>query len=346
MLNSKSNYHDKNNLKDKLADISDYDSLDLLIERHNYKKDKKIKISLLLPTRNRIEHLDRLFQSLIRKSCNLEYIEVVIYVDDDDSSTREFVNEDVSILKIIGPRLTMGQYNSVCYRYCSGNIIMLINDDVIIETSNWDKLLIKEIDKIDDEIYLAYPNDGFNQDKLSTFPILSRKTCEALVYPYPPLYKRLFIDTHLMDVFKRLVNKSYERIIYLADIKFTHLKLNSHHDNNESFQRTDCHDDFAFISLRDLRELQAARLQSIIENTEVPLINDTYTLSDRHKNYLNCCRWFHDNFLGDKGLPLIIRIKYFVRFAGHFFMIKTAFGMFVSKTYNMFRRNKIDSIAY
>ena len=332
-------------MSDSLSSMSDYDSLDLSIERNNYKYDREIVISLLLPTRNRKDHLDSFFKSLLKRTHALEQIEVIIYVDDDDSSTREFVNKDVCFTKIIGPKLTMGQYNSVCYRISSGSKIMLVNDDIIIETDNWDKLLIKQLDKFDDEIYLAYPDDNFNQGRLSTFPILSRKTCEILVYPYPPLYKRLFIDTHIMDVFHRLIKKSRQRIVYLNNIKFVHLKLDSHFGDEKSFQRTDCHDDYAFISLRELRTSQAERLQSIINNTEPPLIRDNYALNNKYENYLNSCRWFYSNFIGDKDLPLIVRIKYFVRYAGHFFMIKTAFGIFASRTYSVFKRNKTDSVA-
>ena len=111
------------------------------------------------------------------------------------------------------------------------------------------------------------------------------------------------------------------------------------------FQRSDCHDDYAFILLRELRESQAARLQSIINGTELPLIKDKYVLNKMYKNYINSCIWFYHNFIRDEGLPLIIRVKYFVRYAGHFFMIKTAFGKYSSRILGFFRKYKLGSEA-
>jgi len=339
----KSNIPVNNLLSANLDDLSDYNNLELYIEKHNYKNDAEIVISLLLPTRNRTEYLDKFFKSLSNTTHDLVQIEVIIYVDNDDSDTREFENENVSFIKIIGPRLTMGQYNSVCYRHSSGKIIMQVNDDVIIETNNWDRLLVNQLNKIDDEIYLAYPDDGINNGKLSTFSILSRKSCEILVYPYPPIYKNLFIDTHIMDVFYRLTKKSGQRMIYLNNIKFMHYKLDSHYESDTNLQRTDYYDDYAFIALREVRISQAARLQSVIDNTGLPSIEDNYVLKKEYKNYLNSCRYFYKKFICDEGLPLIVRIKYFLRYTGHFFMIKTTLGTFTSRILNVFKRNNINS---
>jgi len=347
MLNSLLENYDINKLPIELSALSSCDDINssVNIERINYKKDQNIVISLLLPTRKRLLYLNNFIDSLLKRTDVLNNIEVIIYIDDDDISSKEFFHKDISYTKITGPRLTMGEYNSVCYHFSSGKIIMLVNDDVVIETNNWDSLLVHQLEKFDDEIYLAYPDDDSNHGKLSTFPVLSRKTCEALVYPYPFLYKRLFIDTHIMDVFQRLIKMSEQRIVYLENIKFLHYKLDSHFDNEESYQRTDYHDDFMFISLRRLRESQAARLKSVINREELPSIETKVILKDGHKNYLNSLVCFYRNFITDKGLPTVVRIKYFVWYAGHFFMIKTSFGMFISKIIHVMKRHKINPVT-
>ena len=346
MLNSFPEKSDINKLPIEFCALSSYDDIksSVNIERINYKKDQDIVISLLLPTRKRLLHLNNFIESLLKRTDVLNNIEVIMYIDDDDISSKEFFHKDISYTRITGPRMTMGEYNSVCYHFSSGKIIMLVNDDVVIETNNWDSLLVHQLEKFDDEIYLAYPDDDSNHGKLSTFPVLSRKTCEVLVYPYPSLYKRLFIDTHIMDVFQRLIKMSEQRIVYLENIKFLHYKLDSHFDNEDSYQRTDSHDDFIFISLRRLRESQAARLKAVIAGEELPSIETKVMLKDDYKNYLKNLVCFYRSFIVDSGLPIVVRIKYFIWYAGHFFMIKTSFGIFVSKIIHIMKRNKINLV--
>ena len=347
MLSSFYEKSGSNNLPIEFSTLSVHDDINssLNVERINYRKDRDIVISLLLPTRKRLVYLNSFIESLLKRTDVLKNIEVIMYIDEDDISTNKFIHKEITYTKITGPRLTMGEYNSVCYHFSSGRIIMLVNDDVIIETNKWDSLLVHQLEKFDDEIYLAYPDDDSNHGKLSTFPVLSRKTCEALVYPYPSLYKRLFIDTHIMDVFQRLVKMSEQRIVYLENIKFLHYKLDSHFDNEESHQRSDYHDDFIFISLRRLRESQAARLKSVIKGDELPSIETQVIQKDDYTNYLNSLVCFYRNFITDNGLSIVVRIKYFIRYAGHFFMIKTSFGMFLSKIVRVMKRHKINPVT-
>ena len=78
------------------------------------------KISLLLPTRGRPHLVQRIFQSLISQTANLEDIEVVLYVDDDDDRSHSLDCDGVRLVKIIGPRLSHGGYNTACLNRSSG----------------------------------------------------------------------------------------------------------------------------------------------------------------------------------------------------------------------------------
>lgn len=318
-------------------EIDDNNSLDLSVVRNEYSSDD-IFISLLLPTRERIKYLDSFLKSLLENTSCINNIEIIIYIDRDDTESQKYENKDLNITKLIGPKLTMGQYNSVCYRHCVGNIVMLVNDDLVIETKNWDKILKSRLNEFPDDIFLAFPNDGINKSNLCSFPILSRKTCDALVHPFPPLYKRLFIDTHIMDVFIRLSKYEKQRVIYLDEIKFTHLNLNPHVYDSDSLLRTNDDDDIAFVLLRNLRSSQYRRLRSIVNNEQLQVIEDGYENIDRSMNYYHFLKWFLFQFFYDKDLPVYYRIKYLIKFSGHFFMIKTSPGLFLARSISVFKR--------
>lgn len=163
-------------------------------------------ISLLLPTRGRVTLCKRFLQSVIDQTIDIENIEVIIRVDDDDVESHQIDFEGLNTKLLIGPKTTMGGYNTECFNQSTGEIVVLVNDDMVIQTQGWDEKLRELHRKIEDKIYLAYGNDLFKKGDLCTFPILSRQCCELLQQPYHTAYRGAFIDYHLMDIFKRLEN--------------------------------------------------------------------------------------------------------------------------------------------
>src|SRR6185436_8988240 len=74
-----------------------------------------------------------------------------------------------------------------------------------------------------DGIYFGYGNDLFKGARIGTFPILSRRTCDLLVSPYPEAFRGGLIDYHLFDVFKRLERLGYPRIRYQPELILEHM---------------------------------------------------------------------------------------------------------------------------
>ena len=315
----------RHNHQSKLNAMSEEVLSSLSVIKNKYHSDS-ISISLLLPTRDRVEHLNRFCHSLLENSFSIKNIEIILYIDSDDLASQQYVNDYLNITKLIGPKLTMGQYNSVCYQHSIGNIVMLVNDDLIVQTKDWDKLLFDRLAKVSSKVFLAYPNDGINKGNLCSFPIMTRETCETMVFPFPSIYKRLFIDTHVMDVFIRLNKIKEKSLIYLEEIEFTHLNLNPHVNNSSSTLRINDDDDIAFLSLRDLRSSQFKRLKSFINNEQLPEIETIYTDIDRNSGLFRLFKLFVLQFVFDKELPTYYRLKYLIKFTGHFFMIKTVIG--------------------
>ncbi|WP_298254091.1 glycosyltransferase family 2 protein [Bradyrhizobium sp.] len=222
----------------------------------------KKRISLLLPTRGRPQLVERFLQSVAAQSAHPELIEVILCVDDDDPASHCIASSRIALKTIIVPRQTMGAYNAICLENATGEITIAVNDDIIIRTKGWDEK-IRALDKrYVDGIYLGYPNDLFKGEKVCTFPVLSRKTCEVLAEPYPGIYKGAFIDVHLMDIFRRLERRGYPRMIYVEDIVFEHVHYRTNPELLDATYRERARfgDDATFIALAPVRRMEADRL--------------------------------------------------------------------------------------
>jgi glycosyltransferase involved in cell wall biosynthesis len=269
------------------------------------------RISLLLPTRGRPHLIRRLFDSVVAYTDRLEDLEIILYVDDDDETGQEISDDRISLLKIFGPRLSMGAYNTICLGQASGDYIMLMNDDVIVRTSAWDRKVAELGRTISDGIFLAYPNDLHIGKRMCTFPILTKKACELFLRPYPEEYKTYFIDWHIFDTFKRLRAIGHARIFYLEDVVFEHChymagkaELDATYEAKDYYQ-----DDWTFLNLRPLRQQMAERLADFqVLAASAPRPDKTANVLLR---YISEC-------LGDPVLPIEERVRLFIWLTGRY----------------------------
>lgn len=179
--------------------------------------------SLIVPTRQREDKLKCLFESLIEMTRDLSRIEIVLVVDDDDSESSAFEYPSIHIEKVVvRAGLNMGELNMAGYKRSSGQFIMLLNDDVIVRTKDWDERVLAVFKSIPDEIVLVHVNDKIFQEKLCTFPFVSRTFCEQAGGICPTDYVRYRIDDHIYNVFNLLSVLGKTRIIYLPDVIFEH----------------------------------------------------------------------------------------------------------------------------
>lgn len=224
--------------------------------------------SLILPTRNRSQQVYRLFESIKQTTLNLENIEVILYADDDDLESQKISCDAFSVVKIVQERgKTMGEITRICYSKSSGKYIMLLNDDVIFRTKDWDNKVLDTFSKFKDEIALVYGNDLYQGKKMASFPVLSRVVCDLMGGICPSEYKRIFIDVHIFDVFKKLQKLGYNRIVYLEDVIFEHL----HYDAGKSSidasyaSRDIIYDQQILIMSEDRRKNIALKIADYIE---------------------------------------------------------------------------------
>jgi glycosyltransferase involved in cell wall biosynthesis len=285
-------------------------------------------ISLLLPTRGRPALVQRLFDSIATSTANLDNIEVILYVDDDDVDSHALDSDRFKVDRIIGPPTTMGHYNSTCLARSRGEIVILANDDMVIRTPGWDERVAAVHAEYPDGVYLAYCNDLFKNRGWCTFPILSRRTCQLLGDPYPVIYRGAFIDTHLVDIFKRLEHAGENRIRYLSDVVFEHLhyRVGKAEFDATYRKRGRFLDDHTFVALATSRRERARRLLDAVRGradlppaTEPPRPAVPAGLP-------SALLLYSKTFLLDFGLPLRWRTFLWYWFVGRYLAAKGWLG--------------------
>ncbi|MEE8161211.1 MAG: glycosyltransferase [Acidobacteriota bacterium] len=271
------------------------------------------KFSFLLPTRGRPQKVRQFLQSLIQQTANLDDIEVVLYLDEDDPESHDLSCEEIHLVKIIGPRMSMGAYNTACLQRSSGEIVILMNDDVLVRTQGWDRVIAGLTESTPDGIFLASVNDLQVGRTWGTFPVLSRKACKVMSKPYPDEYQGWFIDLHVFDVFKRVRHLGHDRIFNFPQVIFEHLHPDAGKaELDETYQaRSRYADDWVFVSLRDLRRATAYRLHAAILGKQLPELPRHSGLPSRPKWVLRVLLLYACAFLLDITLSLRERIHLF-----------------------------------
>ena len=166
-----------------------------------------MKISLLCPTRKRPEFMKELWESAYNTAFHKEEIELIFYIDSDDTKS-------IEMCKTLGPNVQAivddrGEGNlsvmwNRCYENSSADIVMHCGDDIRFRTTNWDKIVLNEFEKYKDKIVLVYGDDGVRKDDLATHSFLHRNWIETVGYFLPPYFSSDMNDYWLTTVARNI----------------------------------------------------------------------------------------------------------------------------------------------
>ena len=188
----------------------------------------KFVISILCPTRGRPEGLARLLDSLIKNTVYPERVELLCYLDDNDSRLPAYsvlLNNETGdyskfkmVTTIVAPPIGIFRAWNELARISTGDMLIMAADDQTYNTSGWDRRLDEERAVCPDELFCMWFNDGYWGERLCTFPIVSRHWCKLLGYFVPPFFERLYGDLWIMDIAMRI-----GRLRYIPDVLTEHL---------------------------------------------------------------------------------------------------------------------------
>jgi|TARA_B100000035_G_scaffold314487_1_gene330919 hypothetical protein len=223
-------------------------------------------ISFCCPSRGRPELAKRLVDTATEtQKGNTEFL---FYLNDDDEKLEQY--KDLLDEK----HYTIGPNQSTCYSWnlmaerANNDIVMLMGDDVRVQTKNWDSIISAEFDKYEDKILMVVPSDGRrkgnkNLTKNTTLwpdePLpaahfaVHKKWVSTLGYLAPPFFWHWHVDTYTQKVARKL-----NRCLYLPTVTFKAKKIindNAGKQIRKNFN-INYRDNFVWSKVRD-RHLQA-----------------------------------------------------------------------------------------
>lgn len=171
-------------------------------------------ISIILPTRKRVDIFKKSIDSLHNTISNVENFEILVAIDDDDSETYDKIRDYANIKGL--PIKTFyyerkfyhglqEYYNDLALK-AKGKFIFTWNDDAIMKTINWDINILEHSNKF---VMLSPEVENVPNYKGVLFPIIPRKWIEITKKLSPThgfdswmglISKKLGIFTHLKNV--------------------------------------------------------------------------------------------------------------------------------------------------
>lgn len=222
-------------------------------------------ISFCCPSRGRPQLAQRLIDTATAtQKGNTEFL---FYLNDDDEKLQEY--KDLLDEK----HYTVGPNQSTCYSWnlmadkASHDVVMLMGDDVQVNTPNWDQMIVDEINKFDDKILMVVPSDGRpknrhlgNESKLwpdeklpAAHFAVHKNWTNTLGYLAPVFFWHWHVDSYTQEVARKL-----NRCMYLPTVEFKTKKIiddNAGKQIRKNFNISE-RDEFVWTKVRD-RHLQA-----------------------------------------------------------------------------------------
>ena len=191
-------------------------------------------ISFCIPSRGRPDLAKRLVDTATATQTGKT--EFLFYLNEDDTTLEKY--KDLLDEK----HYTVGPNQSTCYswnlmgRKAKHDIVMLMGDDVQIQTQGWDNIIVNEFNRYQDKILMVVPSDGrmkgtlkYDMDEPNLWPdkplpaahfAVHKNWINTLGYLAPPFFWHWHVDSYTQKVARKL-----GRCLYLPTVVFKAKKM-------------------------------------------------------------------------------------------------------------------------
>lgn len=167
-------------------------------------------ISLLCPTRGRPEKCGRMIDSA--RDTSTQNVSVILSVVEQDEAlySEQYVSSDIVLPDWMPTAHKWNLLARKALEFSDAKLFMLGADDMIFDTSGWDKALIDHYNALENKIHVYSLRDSRDPDG-TPHPIVTREYIEAMGYFLPPIFLHWYVDSWTVEIAK-------------ASNCFTHLK--------------------------------------------------------------------------------------------------------------------------
>lgn len=219
-------------------------------------------ISVLVPTRGRVELLHFMLSTLYASVSDPTNVEVVARIDHDDTPTITYL-EMVSRVKCVrGPRIGYAMNARMvneCLSEATGDLLFVANDDLEFQTTDWDLRLEEAAAKYPDGIFDLGVDTVLNNENFC-FPCISRRVVNIFGY---------FFDERLLypDIWLRDVMAPFGRAMHVPEVVIKHNWLGQSEDQVRAGQRV--HGSLSYTALYELCVAEGREKIRAVLNKEV-----------------------------------------------------------------------------
>jgi len=171
------------------------------------------KVSVLIPTRGRVERLRKLLHSY-DLTTHGALSELVFRVDEDDLPSQHFLSDQHVVT---GPRyegyVSMSTFFNELAAAATGDVLMCGNDDMVFRTPGWPEAILVAANEYPDGLF-DFGVTTHNQEHYP-FSIVSRKAVTQMGYLWNP-------NIFWGDIFLRDVMATFGRCIMLPTVQIDH----------------------------------------------------------------------------------------------------------------------------
>jgi hypothetical protein len=195
----------------------------------------KADITILLPTRGRTDMLKRSLESLISTATNPSRVELLLGIDEDDVSTKEYIqNEIAPILRDAGIDCKANVFKPLGYENlhvyvntlaanATGDWMFFWNDDGIMVTQGWDDVIASYTG----QFKLLAPRDNHDGHPYAIFPIVPKDWFMLMGHLSQNAQNDAWLShiAYMLDIFQRI------------DVEFIHDRADiTGNNDDETFQ--------------------------------------------------------------------------------------------------------------
>ena len=243
-----------------------------------------MKISLLCPSRERLNKFLTFTSSIFCTANNIKNIEIVLGVDEDDPKFNEYkrIAKNLSFIKFTTFKKGFfkneglsGLWN-IMAQVCNGDIVAMVGDDMIFQTNDWDKEIIDTFESKKDPIWLIHCNDGMrgpgnkyaNVAPMAVNSFVHRAYINAVGRYVQTEEPAIFQDTFLDRLFGSLNRK-----IYFHNIMIKHLHFSEGGTKDKTSEVLEA----TRVGIWDNENLFKEKLLPVMEK-EIKILKDLYKI--------------------------------------------------------------------